>query len=131
MIRRGGTTASASESGFTLIEALVALAILAVASVGLIRATEAHVDSVRGMEGRAAAQWVAENRLAELGLPDAFPAGDAPIEMLGMRWEVRSTSRQTADPDLRAVTVTAHPVGRTSPAATLEGFVDMGTTTAS
>ena len=136
MIAEGGPTspgraAPAAEAGFTLIEALVALAILAVASVGLIRATEAHVDSVRGLEGRAAAQWVAENRLAELGLPDAFPGGDAPVEMLGIRWDVRSTSRQTDDPDLRSVSVTVHPEGRASPSATIDGFVDMGTTTAS
>ena len=54
------------EHGFSLIEALVALAVLAIATVGLVRAVESHVDSTRALERRAAAMWVAENRLAEL-----------------------------------------------------------------
>ena len=45
------------EQGFSLIEALVALAVLAIATVGLIRAVESHIDSTRGMERRAAAMF--------------------------------------------------------------------------
>ena len=54
------------EQGFSLIEALVALAVLAIATVGLMRTVQTHIDSTRGLERRAAAMWVAENRLAEL-----------------------------------------------------------------
>ena len=60
-------TTSAGQEGFSIVEALAALAILAIATIGLVRAAEAHVDSIRALELRAAAQWVAENRLAELG----------------------------------------------------------------
>ena len=52
------------EQGFSLIEALVALAVLAIATVGLMRTVQTHIDSTRGLERRAAAMWVAENRLA-------------------------------------------------------------------
>ncbi|WBY09406.1 type II secretion system minor pseudopilin GspI [Sphingomonas sp. 7/4-4] len=55
-----------TEAGFSLIEALVALAVLAIAAVGLMRTVESHIDSTRGLERRTAAMWVAENRLAEL-----------------------------------------------------------------
>ena len=88
------------EQGFSLIEALVALAILAISAVGLIRAAEAHVDSVRGLERRAAAQWVAENRLAELAVPGAATA-DGDVAMLGRAWQVTTTYAPTADPALR------------------------------
>jgi general secretion pathway protein I len=114
--------------GFSLIEALVALAILAVAAVGLIRATEAHVDSVRGLEGRAAAQWVAENRLVELGLR-GLAGPDAPVAMLGQRWQVKSRIEATGDPDLKAAHIAVTGAGGIG--TTLDGFVDPGTTTLS
>lgn len=116
-----------AEEGFSLIEALVALAILAVGAVGLVRASEAHVDAVRGMEQRAAAQWVAENRLAELRLAGAAAAtGTGTVEMLGNRWQVAVVTRANEDPDLRDVEVTVRPAAGTGPVAALEGFVDVG-----
>ena len=56
------------EAGFTLIESLVALAILAVSAISLLLATEAHVARIDGLESRALAQFAAENRLAEIEL---------------------------------------------------------------
>lgn len=117
-----------ADAGFTLIETLVALAILAVAAIGLVRASEAHVDSVRGLELRAAAQWAAENRLAELNLPGA-PGGDGEVEMLGRRWHVSSALGPTADPDLRKAHIVVRQAGHADPTFDLDGFVDAGTTT--
>jgi general secretion pathway protein I len=114
------------EDGFSLIEALVALLILGVTTAGLIRAAEAHVDSIRGMERRAAAQWVAENRLVEarLGIA-ATPA----VQMMGSRWTATVTEGATSDPDLRAITVAVAAAGEATPLVTLDGFRDAGTTT--
>ena len=39
-----------SDAGFTLIESLVALAVLAVAAVSLLMATEAYVARIAGLE---------------------------------------------------------------------------------
>lgn len=118
-------TTPGGEDGFSLIEALVALLILAISTVGLIRASEAHVDSIRGLELRTAAQWVAENRLVELGLPgNAAPAG-AEIEMLGGSFRVSEVERPTDDAEIRAVRVTATPAGG-GPGVTLDGFRDTG-----
>lgn len=116
------------QQGFTLIEALVALLILAVAAAGLIRAAEAHIDSIHGLETRAAAQLVAENRLVELGLSPRPPMPPE-VEMLGRKWRVSVQERPTGDPDLRAVEVAVAPPGEAEPLVTLDGFVDAGTTT--
>lgn len=111
--------------GFTLIEALVAMAILAIASAGLIRATEAHIDLIGGVQTRVVAQWVAENRLIELGLEETRPtARTERVAMLGRDWEVDVRVRASEDPDLDQVTVAVSPPGA-SPAATLTGFVDV------
>lgn len=119
------------DRGFTLIEALVALVIMGIAAAGLLRATEAHVDRVAGLEARAAALWVAENRLAELQLADQWPAE---VEMLGRRWRITEHRALSSDADLTKVNIAVSevsPANSRSPrapgsTATLSGFIDIG-----
>lgn len=111
-------------SGFTLIEALVAMAVLAVASAGLIRATSAHIDLIRGVEARTIAGWVAENTLVEATLPGAL-AQPTVVTMLGRTWQVTATVKPSDDPDLAALTVAVTPQGATQPLATMRGFRDV------
>lgn len=113
-----------AEQGFTLLEALVALAVLAVAGMSLVSAVEGHVDRVRALEMRSAARWVAENKLAELGLGGKDQgAGEGQVEMLGQQWQVTVTHRSSADPDLDHVEIAAGPPG-VDPLYRLDGFTD-------
>ena len=122
MTGRGG------EAGFSLIEALVALVVLAIAAAGLVGATETHIDSIRGLELRTAAQFVAENRLVELGLPESG-ALPAEVDLLGRTWHVAVARKASDDPDLEAVTVAVSAAAGERPLVTLAGFVDAGSTT--
>ncbi len=99
------------EAGFSLIEALVALAILAVSAISLLSAATAHVTRIEGLESRAVAQFVAENRLAELEL--GIAEDDAPASMLGRDFRVTTTRSATADPDLQRLDVTVSDGERT------------------
>ena len=119
--RRPGNTECPGQQGFSLIEALVALAVLAIATVGLMRTVETHIDSTRGLERRSAAMWVAENRLAELqaGVP-----GAEQVEMLGQQWRVAVERRRTDDPEIARVRVQVFAGTEQSPLASLDGFVD-------
>jgi len=111
--------------GYSLMEALVALFILAIATVGLTRATQAHVDGVRGLEQRVIAQWVAENRLVELNLEGTTASPDAgTVRMMDRDWDVRVQRRATDDPDLIAVEVAVGPAGAATETVRLLGFVD-------
>lgn len=113
------------EQGFSLIEALVALAVLAIAAVGLVRATESHIDSTRAMERRAAAMWVAENRLAEIQLAD--PAANVPeANLLGQQWTVEIARTRTDDAGIDKVRIQVFAKGERSPLASLDGFVEGG-----
>lgn len=115
--------APAADAGFSLIEALVALVILAIATVGLIGAVEQHIDSTRAMERRSAALWVAENALAEL-TAGARPTAEAP--MLGEAWRVAVQRRSTDDPEIVRVRVQVFARDARAPTVTLDGFVDAG-----
>jgi general secretion pathway protein I len=54
-----------SEAGFTLVEVLVALAIISIALMAALRAAGQGTSNVGELRLRLLAGWVAENRLAE------------------------------------------------------------------
>ena len=113
--------------GFTLVEALVALFIMAVMATGLVAATQAHIDLIRGLEMRVAAGWVAENRLAELSVGAAPVAGGTDtVTMLNRDWRVETRTAPSTDPDLTRVEVRVRAAGERQDSAVLGGFVDRG-----
>lgn len=116
------------DAGFTLIESLVALVVLAVTSVALLMATEAHITRIGGLEVRAAAGWVTDNHLAELTL--GLTPARTPPAMLGIAFQIREQRTVTADPALVMVTLTATEIGSAGvsgqPFGRLTGFVDIG-----
>ncbi len=72
--------------GFTLIEVLVALAIVAIALAAGIRAAGALIDNAQRLADVIAAQWCADNQLVNLKLARQFPGiGDSEFacEQLG------------------------------------------------
>lgn len=115
------------DTGFTLIEVLVALAILAVAAAGLIGAAERHVDTIRALERRTAALWVAENHVAELTVSsEAMPATAQQVEMLGRIWSVQISRRASDDPDLDAMRISVGDGEQTEPVVILDFFRERG-----
>ena len=62
--------------GFTLLEMLVALTVLAIALLAALRASSAAVQNTAEIRNRLLAGWVAQNRLAEhLARRDWLPIG--------------------------------------------------------
>lgn len=64
----------AGARGFTLIEILVALAIVAVALAAGMRALAQSADGAGTLKARTLAMWVAQNRLAEAEFARDLPA---------------------------------------------------------
>lgn len=92
------------EAGFTLIETLVALTVLATSAVALIGATQAHITRIAGLEQRAAAQWVAENAMAEAAL--GIDLSPQPPPMLGYAFSLRAERSPTSDAAVEKVILT-------------------------
>ena len=116
---------SRSAAGFTLVEALVALAILGVAAAGLIRAVEAHIDTTAQLQARTVALWVAENEIVERTvLANAAPQDLRRVEMLGRGWSVRVAARPSEDPDLAAMRVSVSQAEAGEPIVSMDFFVE-------
>ncbi|WP_234853200.1 type II secretion system minor pseudopilin GspI [Paracoccus everestensis] len=109
------------DAGFTLVETLVALAVLAMAAMALLGATQAHIRNIAALEARAAAQWAAENHLAELVI-GAKPQAD-PVSMMGHSIRVTETRSPTSDPGLEQVDLAATDMADGQVYARLTGFV--------
>jgi general secretion pathway protein I len=99
-------SACRSARGFTLIEVLVALAIVAIALGAGIKAAGALSDNAGRLKTVTAAQWCAENQLAELRLSRQFPnTGDSDFscEQLGRVYLGRLSVQTTPNPNFRRV----------------------------
>ncbi len=112
-------------TGFTLLETLVALAILAIALSAAFRAVGATTRSVGELRDRSLADWVAHNRLAELRASGRYPPlgrneGRETQARTEFRW--REDVRGTPNPLFRRVDVTVMDAEGRHTLASLSGF---------
>jgi len=117
-------------AGFTLIEVLVALAIVAVALGAAIRATGVIAANDEGLRQRALATVAAENRLAELRLTREFPAigrTTLPCPMGRQPLQCTQTVEASVNANMRLVTIRVHTAAdRGQTLVTLGGLVERG-----
>lgn len=127
--RRGSRVAA---GGFTLVEVLVAVAILALALGTFISGGARYADQARYLQDRTLALWVARNRMVEYQLAASWPdtgRSDGEAEMGGRKWEWRAEVTESPDPAVRRIDITVHRIdpgtGDVSDdsVATLSGFV--------
>lgn len=92
--------------GFTLLEVLVAIAIVAISLAAGLRAAGVLTDNAARLAEVTAAQWCADNQLTAMRLARAFPGvGDADFrcEQLGRSYEGKLVTRPTPNPNFRRV----------------------------
>lgn len=92
--------------GFTLVEVMVALMIVAIALGAGLRAAGVLSDNSQRLADVVAAQWCAENALTGLRLSRAFPGvgdTDVPCEQLGRSYPGQLQTRPTPNPNFRRV----------------------------
>ena len=98
-----------TQTGFTLLETLVALAILAVAMSAVLRATGAATNHAEIMRAHQIAGWVAQNRLAlHAARNDWLPIGiqEGEETQAGIRLLWQETISATPNPGFRRIEVT-------------------------
>ena len=110
------------ENGFTLIEVMVALAILAVVAVAASRASSAYLSSVDVLRTRTLAHFVAQNAAADLRIQETWLTANRTqtINTQGRDWQVVMTVSDAVTPALTQVNIAVAPIvdGQTRTAVT-------------
>ncbi len=114
-------------AGFTLVEILVALAIVAIALAAGMRALAQATDTASALKARTLALWVAQNQLAAAQIATPWPplgnyTGDAAQAGAAFAWQATVTT--TPNPAFRKFEITvAEPQAPDYVLARLVGFL--------
>ena len=94
--------------GFTLIEMMVAMAILAVGMGAIIKAAAENAANASYLRDKEVARWVATDKLAEMQILSEWGDNEkksGEVEMLKTTWYWQASIQKVQDPDLRRVDV--------------------------
>lgn len=106
------STKPGRESGFTLIEVMVALAILAVVAVAASRASSAYLSSVDILRTRTLAHFVAQNAAADLRIQETWLTANRAqtVNAQGRDWQIVMTVGDAITPALKEVNIAVAPI---------------------
>jgi len=97
-----------TSSGFTLLEVMVALMVLAIALGAVVTASTSYTNNLRHLRDMTLAHWVAVNKMNEITLTEAWPKAGlkkGSITMAKRDWNWRVDVQNTPDPAVRRVEI--------------------------
>jgi general secretion pathway protein I len=120
--------------GFTLLEMLIAIAIIGVIGAAVSTAVGGVANQTRGLEQRTVASWIASNHLTRMRMlqrrePQSLPEGTKQTRLVfaDRQWEVETEVKSTDHPWIRRVEVSVFEAtdeaGRLGPYGQLSGFL--------
>lgn len=97
-----------TQRGFTLLEVMVALAVLAIALAAVIKGVGANAGNMSYLRDRTLAHWVAMNKIAESQArrdwPDP-PESEGAALMGEHEWHWKILMEKTPNPDVRRMSI--------------------------
>ena len=111
--------------GFTLIEVMIALVIVALAMLALTRLAAIQIQTTDGLRERTLAGWIAANAITETKLASPYPptgVSDARGRFGNRDWRWRIDVQATPDERVRRIDVSVFLGESTEPSASLSGF---------
>lgn len=100
-----------SSGGFTLIEVLVSLAIIAIGLGALLSTSGSQANSAAYLKQKTIAHWVAMNELTRLQVEKQYPnlgIGKGVAQMANVEWYWSRDVKATEDPNTRKVSYTVY-----------------------
>ncbi len=96
-------------NGFTLLEVMVALAVIALGMAAVIKTVTTTTSNTIHLRDKTFAYWVAQNQLAEIELTAASPKTgftDGEEKLAGLTWHWTRKIEGTEDPDTNRIEIT-------------------------
>jgi len=125
--KAGCSHASGYDKGFTLLEVLVALAILAIALAAIVKVSANQALSTEHLRNKTLAHWVAMNQIAQLQLTQQWPKPGKKrgTEEMGLhKWHWQSVTASTPDERVRQIMIEVyHEREDESPVTQLTSFI--------
>jgi general secretion pathway protein I len=115
-----------STRGFTLLEVMVALLIVAIALLAGASAMSQSIKEAQMMRDRTYASWIAQNRITELRLAPATPdvgATNGEVQYANTDWKWRAVVSDTGVDDLYRIDVSVSFTNSDNIIRTVTGFV--------
>lgn len=116
------------QTGFTVLEVLVAIFIIAIALGGAIYTTGRAASNEKILSDQTFARWVAMNRIAEEKIKRSFPKvgnTNGTETMAGIKWKWQQKTLSTEIPEVRRIEVSVWQEGQKKKgvSATIVGFL--------
>jgi len=117
---------SDKQRGFTLLEVLVALMVVAVSLAAIASEMVQMIDAATTMQNRTYASWIAHNKVTEMRLANVVPdvsTSSGEVDYAGKEWAWRAVVSETGVPNLYRVDVTVSFPGGDPVMRPVTGFI--------
>ncbi len=114
------------QAGFTLIEVMVALAIVALSLSAVVASVTQMVQAATAVQERTYASWIAQNKISAIRLSNVTPEvseTDDQVTFASVEWALRTTISETGVENLYRVDVAVSYAGTEQAVRTVTGFI--------
>ena len=114
------------ERGFTLVEVLVALAIVALSLAAIAASMSQMLDAANSLRDRTYASWIGQNKIAEMRLANVLPevsSTSGEVDFANATWDWRAVVSETGIENFMRIDVSVSHAGDEYVVLTVTGFV--------
>jgi len=98
--------------GFTLIEVMIALAVVAIGLMATLNAANQEIRGASLTQDKMTAYWLMQNKIAEIRLASTWPSikkNKGSDKIFGQTWRWQTDTKTTDNPKIRKVRISLSP----------------------